>query len=67
VFLHAPEAVVMDVVEVEVIDIDGVALVIRLAVDKIIPRRRLAQAAACTKRRNEEADAILRVIRTTAM
>jgi hypothetical protein len=37
VFLHSPEAVLIDLVVVEVIDIDGVALVIRLAVeDKLI-------------------------------
>jgi hypothetical protein len=46
----------MDVVEVEVIDIDGVAVVIRLAVDKIIPETRLAQAWVDTKRRNDEAE-----------
>jgi hypothetical protein len=44
----------MDVVEV--IDIDGVAVVIRLAVDKIIPETRLAQARVDTKRRNDEAE-----------
>jgi len=33
----------VDVVEVEVIDIDGVAVVIRMAVDKIIPKGRLTQ------------------------
>ena len=43
----------MDVVEV--IDIDGVAVVIRVAVDKIIPETRLAQARPDTKRRNDEA------------
>jgi hypothetical protein len=38
VFLHAPEAVLIDLVVVEVIDIDGVDVVIRLAVvEKIIP------------------------------
>jgi hypothetical protein len=36
VFLHAPEAVVIDLVVVKVIDIDGVDVVIRLAVDKVI-------------------------------
>jgi hypothetical protein len=52
----------MDVVEVEVIDIDGVAVVIRLAVDKIIPETRLAQARVDTKRRNDEAEACVRAV-----
>ena len=46
-FLHAPEAVVIDVVVVEVIDIDGVVLIIRLAVDKIILKVSLACDAMC--------------------
>jgi hypothetical protein len=54
-FLHSPEAVVIDLVVVEVIDIDGVALVIRLAVDKFISRGSLARAALLAKRRNLEA------------
>jgi hypothetical protein len=54
VFLHAPEAVAIDVVVVEVVDIDGVAIVIRLAVDKIILRTSLACAGYVTKRRNVE-------------
>jgi hypothetical protein len=42
-FLHAPEAVLIDLVVVEVIDMDGVALVIRLAVvDKFISKSSLA-------------------------
>jgi hypothetical protein len=48
----------MDVVEV--IDIDGVAVVIRVAVDKIIPETRLAQARAATKRRNDETEGYVR-------
>jgi len=41
-FLHAPEAVLVDVVLVEVVDIDNVALVIRfVVVDKIIRTTRL--------------------------
>jgi hypothetical protein len=35
-FLHSPEAVVIDLVVVEVVDMDGVAVVIRLAVVEII-------------------------------
>jgi hypothetical protein len=52
----------MDVGEVEVIDIDTVAVVIRLAVDEIIPGTRLAQAPVETKRRNDEAQGGLRAV-----
>jgi hypothetical protein len=42
-FLHAPEAALVDVVLVEVVDMDDVALVIRfVVVDKIIRARSLA-------------------------
>jgi len=42
-FLHAPEAVLVDVVLVEGVDIDDVVLVIRfVAVDRIIRTIRLA-------------------------
>jgi len=42
-FLHSPEAVLIDLVIVEVIDMDGVEMVIRLAVvDKFIARGSLA-------------------------
>jgi hypothetical protein len=55
-FLHAPEAVLIDLVVVEVIDMDGVALIIRLAVvDKFISKSRVAWAASLGKRRNREA------------
>jgi hypothetical protein len=55
VFLHSPEAVVIDLVVVEIVDIDGVVLVIRLvAVEKVIPLSRLAWEASGTKRRNDE-------------
>ena len=54
-FLHSPEAVVIDLVVVEIVDIDGVALVIRLvAMEKVIPLGRLARLALGTKRRNDE-------------
>ena len=54
-FLHSPEAVVIDLVVVEIVDIDGVALVIRLvAMEKVIPVGRLARLASGTKRRNDE-------------
>jgi len=36
-FLHSPEAVVIDIVVVEVVDIDVVEELIRLAVDNFIP------------------------------
>ena len=56
-FLHSPEAVVIDLVVVEIVDIDGVALVIRLvAVEKVIPVGRVAWEALGTKRRNNEGD-----------
>jgi hypothetical protein len=55
VFLHSPEAVLIDLVVVEVIDMDGVEMVIRLAVDKFISRGILAWAALLAKRRNLEA------------
>jgi hypothetical protein len=46
VFLHSPEAVVIDLVVVEIVDIDGVVPVIRLvAVEKVIPLSRLAWEA----------------------
>jgi hypothetical protein len=43
VFLHSPVAVLIDLVVVEVIDMDGVEMVIRLAVeDKFMARGSLA-------------------------
>ncbi len=55
-FLHAPEAVLVDVVLVEVVDIDDVALVIRfVVVDENIPAARLAQAPSPPKRIKDEA------------
>ena len=55
-FLHSPEAVVMDLVVVEVVDIDIVALVIRfVAVDRIIPAKSVASGSWMRKRRNLEA------------